>query len=51
MTDNLNLLIDATSNISKHISEGKHKHYGKYITDEDRVSAKKHFRHHRHHYR
>jgi len=38
MTDNHNLLIDATTNISNHIAEGKHRHNGKYITPEDRVS-------------
>jgi len=38
MTDSQNLLIDSTSAITKHLSEGKHRHNGKYITPEDRVS-------------
>jgi hypothetical protein len=38
MTDNHNLLISATSNIAKHVEEGKHRHNGKFITEEDKVS-------------
>jgi hypothetical protein len=38
MTDNNNLLIGSTTDVSKHIAEGKHRYNGKFITAEDKVS-------------